>query len=270
MKIGVGIQLNCTREEELLEFQMALREVGVDPIYFGIIPFTTEMTGIEDFAKYDKVIMHGSVKVIDLWQKGLLPREAVVWYDEDQFNQLFYSRIIPKELLLNGNATFGKFGYLKDFPMKEEMFVKPSKDLKAFAGIIVPKGKTIYEEVYSHQLSSNFADNPDDEVIMIAPLKEIVKEYRNFVINGKIVDSSIYKIGPKVTYEVPTDFELEQLRDFLDVLKDYYEPHSAYVVDFAKLEDGSLELIEYNCINCAGMYAVDRRKIFNALINAMH
>lgn len=269
MKIGVGIQLNCTREEELLEFQMSLREIGIDPIYFGIIPFTTEMTGIEDFANYDKVIMHGSVKVIDLWQKGFLPREAVVWYDEDMFNQLFYSRIIPKDLLLNGHATFGKFGYLKDFPMKEEMFVKPSKDLKAFAGLIVPKGKTIYEEVYSHQLSSNFSENPDDEVIMISPLRKIEKEYRNFVVNGKIVDSSIYKIGSKITYEVPTDFERQQLNEFLEVLTDYYEPHSAYVADFAKLEDGSLVLIEYNCINCAGMYAVDRRKVFNALINVV-
>ena len=269
MKIGVGIQLNCTREEELFEFQMALREVGVDPIYFGIIPFTTEMTGIEDFAKYDKVIMHGSVKVIDLWQKGFLPREAVVWYDENRFDQLIYSRCFPDDLLLNGLAEFGRFGKLKDCPVSADCFVKPSKYLKAFAGIIVPKGKTIYEEVYSHQLSSNFADNPDDEVIMIAPLKEIVKEYRNFVINGKIIDSSIYKIGTKVTYEVPTQEERVALEAFLEVLKKYYEPHSAYVADFALLEDGTWNLIEYNCINCAGMYAVDRRKIFNALINVM-
>ena len=266
MKIGVGIQLNCTREEELLEFQMALREVGVDPIYFGIIPFTTEMTGIEDFAKYDKVIMHGSVKVIDLWQKGFLPREAVVWYDEEHFDQFFYSLHIPNNLLLNGEARFSTFGKMKDLPMKEDSFVKPSKDLKAFAGIIVPKGKTIYEEVFSHQLSSSFSENPDDEVIIVAPLKEIKKEYRNFVVNGKIVDSSIYKIGSKITYEVPTQEEREQLKAFLEVLKTHYEPLCNYVADFALLEDGTWNLIEYNCINCAGMYAVDRRKIFNALI----
>lgn len=32
MKVGVAIQLNHTREEELLEFQMSLREIGVEPI----------------------------------------------------------------------------------------------------------------------------------------------------------------------------------------------------------------------------------------------
>ena len=269
MKIGFGIQLNCAREEELLEFQMSLREIGIEPIYFGIIPFTTEMTGTEDFANYDKVIMHGSVKVIDLWQKGFLPKEAVIWYNEEAFDQLSYSNVIPKDLLLNGQASFGKFGNLKDFPMRDYVFVKPSKDLKAFAGLVVPQGKTIYEEVFSHQLSSSFSENSDDEVIMISPLRKIEKEYRNFVVNGKIVDSSIYKIGSKITYEVPTDFERQQLNEFLEVLKDYYEPHSAYVADFAKLEDGSLVLIEYNCINCAGMYAVDRRKVFNALINVV-
>ena len=34
----------------------------------------------------------------------------------------------------------------------------------------------------------------------------------------------------------------------------------------ALLEDGLWNLIEYNCINCAGMYAVDRRKVFKAMI----
>ena len=266
MKIGVGIQLNCTREEELFETQIALREVGIDPIYFGIIPFTTEMTGIEDFSKYDKVIMHGSVKVIDLWQKGYLPREAVIWYDVEKFDQLFYSCYFPKELLLNGGATYGKFGFMKDRPMSVASFVKPSKDLKAFAGMIIEEGRTITEEVFSRQVSSSFSENCDDEIILVAPLKNIKKEYRNFVVDGKIVDSSIYKIGSKITYEVPTEEERKGIQTFFDTIKEYYEPHDSYVVDFALLEDGSWNLIEYNCFNCAGMYAVDRRKVFAAVI----
>ena len=266
MKIGVAIQLNCTREEELFEFQMALREIGVEPIYYGIIPFTTETTGVEDFSKYDKVLVYGSVKVISLWQNGFMPKETVVFYNEWNFDQLGYSNIMPKRHLLNGDAKFGKFGYLKDLQLSEDRFVKPSKDLKAFPGIIVPQGKTIYEEVFSKQLSSSFSENADDEVIMIAPLKEIKKEFRNFIIDGKIIDSSIYKIGSKITYEVPTDEEREGIQKFFECLCLYYEPHDCYVADFALLEDGSWNLIEYNCINCAGMYAVDRRKVFKAMI----
>ena len=115
-------------------------------------------------------------------------------------------------------------------------------------------------------MSSSFSENADDEVIMIAPLKEIKKEFRNFIIDGKIIDSSIYKIGSKITYEVPTDEEREGIQKFFECLCLYYEQHDCYVADFALLEDGSWNLIEYNCINCAGMYAVDRRNVFNAMI----
>ena len=269
-KIGAAVQLNHTKDEELFEYQMSFRELGLEPIFFGIIPFTTETTGTEPFADYNKVICIGSVKIIDLWSKGFLPKEAAVFYDEEKFDQLFYSCYFPKELLLNGGATYGKFGIMKDRPMSVDSFVKPSKDLKAFAGMVIEAGRTIAEEVFSRQVSSSFSENPDDEVVLVAPLKNIKKEYRNFVVDGKIVDSSIYKIGSKITYEVPTKEEREEIQAFFDVIKGYYEPHDNYVVDFAMLEDGTWNLIEYNCFNCAGMYATDRRKIFKAVMEYLN
>ena len=260
--VNFAIQLNHTREEELLEFQMSLREIGFDPLYYGLIPFSDEVTGTEDFDKFDVVVPYGTVKLIRLWQKGLLPKSVQVFYDEPSFDQFNYGRVIPKELLLNGEAIYSTLGHWKDVPMTRDVFVKPTRDLKAFAGCMVYKGQTAGEEIFSRPQDSSLSD---DEVILIAPLREIVKEFRNFVVDGKVIDSSIYKIGSKVTYERPSAEEFEQINRFFDIVKSHYEPHDVYVVDFALLADGQWVVIEYNCLNCAGMYASDRRKVFSAI-----
>ena len=260
--VNFAIQLNHTREEELLEFQMSLREIGYDPLYYGLIPFSDEVTGTEDFDKFDVIVPYGTVKLIRLWQKGLLPKSVQVFYHEPSFDQFNYARLIPKELLLNGDVQYTTLGQIKDWQMATDVFIKPTRDLKAFAGVIVSKGQTPGEEIFSRPQDSSLSDS---EVVLIAPLREIVKEFRNFVVDGKVIDSSIYKIGPKVTYERPSTEEFDQIHRFFDIVKSHYEPHDVYVVDFALLADGQWVVIEYNCLNCAGMYSVDRRKIFNAI-----
>jgi hypothetical protein len=264
MKVGVAIQLNHTREEELLEFQMSLREIGVEPIYYGLIPFSDEITGAEGFADYDAVIVYGTVKLIRLWQKGLMPKGTTVFYSEPAFDQFNYSLVIPKHMLLNGEAKISTLGKIKDDVFLRPIFAKPTRDLKAFAGVIVEPGRTIGEEVYGRPQDSSLTE---DEVVLYGPLKNIVKEYRNFVVDSKIIDSSTYKIGSKVTYEVPSEAERKMIAEFFEEVIGYYEPHDVYVVDFALLDTGEMVVIEYNCWNCAGMYSVDRRKVFKAVID---
>ena len=263
-RIGIAIQLSDMKDEELHQSHEALAQLGIDPIYYGLIYFCDDVTGTERFADYDTVITFGSTKFLRLYQNGLMPKEALAFYSEPSFDQFNYSRCIPNHLLLNGEAKFSTFGKIKHQRFPRAVFVKPTHDLKAFPGVIVEAGMTVGEEVYSRPQDSSLTE---DEVVLYSPLKDVVKEYRSFVVDGKIIDSSIYKIGSKVKYEVPTDFEREQLQEFFDILKDHYEPHYVYVVDFAKLEDGSLVVVEYNCFNCAGMYAVDRAKVFKAVID---
>jgi hypothetical protein len=264
MKVGIAIQLNHTREEELLEFQMSLREIGVEPIYYGLIPFCDDVTGTEGFADYDVIVPYGTVKLIRLWQKGLMPKGTKVFYAEQAFDQFNYSLRLPKRMLLNGEAKFSTLGKIKDTVFRWPIFAKPTRDLKAFAGVIVEPGRTIGEEVYGRPQDSSLTE---DEVVLYGPLKNIIKEFRNFVVDSKIVDSSIYKIGSKVTYEVPSEDERAMIAEFFEEVIQYYEPHDVYVVDFALLDTGKMVVIEYNCLNCAGMYSVDRRKVFKAIID---
>src|SRR5690349_15928072 len=152
MKLNFAIQLNHTREEELLEYQMALREVGYpDPIYYGLIPFSNEITDAERFDDYDVVVPHGTVKLIKLWQNGLMPRSTKIFYHEPSFDQFNYSRLLPTYLLLNGEAIYTTLGRIKDSVLnyRKPMFIKPTRDLKAFAGVIIEGGQTPGEEIFS-------------------------------------------------------------------------------------------------------------------------
>ena len=263
-KVNVALQLTNIREDELFEYQLSLGEIGVkDPIYYGMIPFSDEITGIENCAKYSAIVPFGAVKLIRLWQRGLVPPNFKVFYDEQRFDQLQYATALDW-LLLNGEASYHTLGSVKDIPVKEEIFIKPTRDLKAFAGIIVEAGRTPGEEIFSRPQDSSLTD---DEIVLIAPFRRISREYRNFVVGGKLIDSSIYKIGSKITYEVPSNEERKMLQSFFEVVASKYSPIDTYVVDFAMLENGEMTVIEYNCFNCAGMYSVDRRKVFKAVID---
>src|SRR5574343_578049 len=86
----IAIQLNHTREAELLEYKYALEEIGVEPIYYGLIPFSHDVTGAEDFSKYEAVIPFGTIKLLMLWQGGFLPPNVKIIYDEAKFDQSNY------------------------------------------------------------------------------------------------------------------------------------------------------------------------------------
>lgn len=263
-KIGIAIQLSHTKDEELRQSHEALLHLGLDPIYYGLIYFCDDVTGTERFADFDKVIAFGSTKFLRLYQQGLMPKNTVAFYSEPSFDQLNYSQVIPKNLLLNGEALFSTLGKIKDSTFSFPVFIKPTRDLKAFAGIIVEPGRTVGEEVYGRPQDSSLTE---DEIVLYSPLKNIVKEFRNFIVGSKIIDSSIYKIGAKVQYAVPSEDERRKIEEFFEELVKHYEPHDVYVVDFALLDTGEMVVVEYNCLNCAGMYSVDRRKVFKAIID---
>jgi len=261
----IAIQLNYTKEGELLEHRAALKSLGIEPIYYGLIPFSTEVTAAEEFEQYDKVIPFGSIKLIKLWLSGHFPLNVKIFYDVERFDQRYYGPKLGK-LLLNYDAKYSTLGKVGDITVSTPMFIKPTSDLKAFAGLIVEREQTPREAIYSVQVDSSLTDN---ESILIAPLKDIEKEYRCFVVDDALVSASGYKVGSKVQYAATTPDETEQLQVFLHQVQRKYTPAQAYVVDFALLANGEMKVIEYNCIHCAGMCAVDRKLVFKALMETL-
>jgi hypothetical protein len=93
--------------------------------------------------------------------------------------------------------------------------------------------------------------------IQVCTRKDIMREFRTWVVDGKVVDASQYKIGTKVTYERCTEPEV---LEFAQKMVDIYQPAKAFVLDVCMTSEG-MKVVEVNCINCSGFYDVDLTKL---------
>ena len=95
----------------------------------------------------------------------------------------------------------------------------------------------------------------------MAPCKEILAEYRFFVIDGEVVTGSQYKIGDQVqsSAAVPSD-----IYNYASEQAARWQPNRAFAIDIAQTPEGP-KIIELNSANSAGFYACDIGKIVDAV-----
>jgi len=136
--------------------------------------------------------------------------------------------------------------------------MKPSNDLKAYPGVIVPSGKTL-NEVLNHKYTSEYFK---DVLSIVTPVKDILAEYRIFVINNKIVTGSLYRKDGK---SCVTQLDLNEPL-FLNLLKTVIPPfYNSFVIDLCIVNEDDIitvKIMEYNCINCSGFYDSDVNLLF--------
>ncbi|HET8687954.1 MAG TPA: ATP-grasp domain-containing protein, partial [Methanosarcina sp.] len=144
----------------------------------------------------------------------------------------------------------------------ERAFVRPIHDSKVFAGGIFFKEDLnewrhkvcVLEEDYGDSLNKN-------TIVQIASLKNIFSEYRFWVVKGKIITSSLYKMGKSVIYsnQVP-EFVTRYVEECIQI----WQPHEAFVIDVADTEEG-MKIVEINTLNSSGFYAADIQKLVISL-----
>lgn len=164
--------------------------------------------------------------------------------------------------MLNYGAIVAKF---KDIvPPKGSFFIRPVEDTKSFAGQIMDE-PTQFEYWRQAIMLGDFPFatlGPDDE-IMMAPIKRIYAEYRLFVVGGKIVTGSRYKLGNRVFYT--TDLDDNMLQFAQDRISEYC-PRRALCLDIAHVEgDEPYKVIETNSLSSSGFYACDMGKFIDAI-----
>ena len=178
-----------------------------------------------------------------------------IFYDEKNFDQSFYGSLnLP---LLNNDCQNLP---IKDFlnqSFDKDVFIKPSRDQKAFNAGILEKGYTIKDFIFSQIHEAFYID----EIAIIAPLKEIYSEYRFFVVNQDVITGSQYRLNNQL-------FVSEYIPDnILQAAKEYaklYQPHDIFTMDLADTKEG-IKIVEYNCWNASGLYKTNIPKIFNAV-----
>lgn len=173
-------------------------------------------------------------------------------YDVKKFDQNHYSKFdLP---LLNKDSICMDYEECKHMKLNNDMFIKPSRDLKAFNGGILHKDTSIEEFIYYTPKQSFYKE----ETIVIAELKNIFSEYRFFIIEDKIITGSLYMRNNKVICD---NFIPEYI---LNVAKEYcklYKPADIFVMDIAETDKG-IFIVEYNCWNSSGLYLCDVQKLF--------
>jgi hypothetical protein len=241
------IQGNLFKPDTLKCLIHALRQLDL-PYSLVEIP-AGSTTLLPDVVPAGKVIAFGALKMA-------LVCRAKGWVPGSFLNANFDSSIWEKELpqhFLNAGADVC-LAEAVAFGTQETRFVRPALDNKLFDGQVLSGAQ--WRALYlanSHAITGH--------QVLLAPVRQIQREYRVFVVQARAVSSSLYKMGGKAL--LSTDVESDVI-DFANALAQLWQPAEAYVIDIARTEAG-LKFIEFNNINSASFYACDAQKIVSAL-----
>jgi hypothetical protein len=248
------VQNNLGSEHDTEAIKTSCRSLGIDVEEIAVIPFTSD---IPAFTIDDKInIYYGSTTLMfNIYRQ--LNRPPGLFFDEPAFSMENYLRTW-KTHMLNSEAkttTFREFS-AEDHPDDSLWFIRPDADDKSFNG-----------DVRSFREIRQFIDNAvrfdnviltGDTKILAGPPFRIEKEWRNYIVDGKVVSSSLYR----------KDFRTEKSREdvpaamirFVEERCAEYMPHKIFAMDIA-LCGGDYYIIECGCLNSVGFYAADIFKI---------
>jgi ATP-grasp domain, R2K clade family 3 len=254
-----AIQSNLIDAKQTSEIVDAVRKIGCNIQDIIIIPFSEEFGNeIPDIG--DMVIPYGSTKLNKMAQERNWKGN---WFDPETFRVEAWNAnrddMLNAECVITTVAEVHKL--FEDVSDDEVRFIRPVKDLKEFNGTVttVKEIKNWMNSVYS----GNFSFSADT-LISIAPVQKIVSEARYFIVGGKVINGSMYRIYGQLFSQPITNTALyEQAQRLADI----WLPHPCCVMDVAELEDSTFKVIEFNAINSSGFYYHDIAKIAQAMTN---
>jgi len=165
--------------------------------------------------------------------------------------------------MLNSDSQVIKFGESFTAP-SHVFFARPCGDTKTFGGqCFIPSS---WEEFVKHALEKKGVHSTLDEntMVQISSHKTIEREFRVWVVKGRVITASQYKIGTKVVHSRSDE---PMVLEYAQRMVDIYQPAEAFVLDVC-MADGKMKVVEVNCINCAGFYDTDLQKLLAAVEDA--
>lgn len=232
------------------------------------VPKGEEETFLKLFRPDECVVYYGSLQMARQIQRTAkwIPG---VYCSLEKFECTYYYPFFG-DLLLNRNYVMLPFGELlrrKEFLFSTlgkdgAVFVRPSSGFKIFTG------KLTYEENWAKEIEMfGLYDVEPDRVVIVAEPHNLVAEWRFVVVDSKVISGSQYRMeyGNKFTENVrPEVYNFAQKA--ADISK--YNPDRVWVLDICERKDGQLFVLEVGCFSCAGLYAIPKDDIVNAVSNA--
>lgn len=164
--------------------------------------------------------------------------------------------------MLNGGQEGSAWKFAEVPEHRRPFFIRPVDDTKSFVGQVMDWPS------FSKWRLSVLLLKPEDQPtitadtwVVIAPVREIWREYRLWVVDGEVVTASLYKFGTIKRYEEGAPhwimtFARKQINEWV--------PSRAFVMDVAETAEG-LKIIEVNNLNSAGFYKGDMQRLVAAI-----
>lgn len=162
--------------------------------------------------------------------------------------------------LLNGDARVCRLDEIEQvIGTREQVFLRPLEDTKSFSGMVVARDEALWWAQRAIDADGPMLNSSTE--VVVASTRSILAEYRLFVVDGRVVTSSLYKMGSRVISEAYTP---DSVLAFAKRCIDQWVPDRAFVLDIAETPEG-LKVIEVNNINSAGVYAANISRLVQEL-----
>lgn len=262
-----NIQLSL-KNIQLKKYIEALKKLNLTFSFFSVYSDSEKINNLPDKDNYISLAGIKALKIsqnakennffnIEEFQNNYLKFQQSFFYkNPTYFDQAYYGTLgLP---IINQDAQY--------LPLKDNLhatfecdkFIKPSSDLKGFIGGIIKKGKSIQDFLNTTTLLPTYLE----ETILVANIKEIHSEYRFFVINNEVITGSQYKLRDKVETNSLIPSEIQKAAEQYSKI---YSPDKVFVMDLALLQNGDIEIVEYNCFNGSGCYDANMTLVFDIL-----
>lgn len=246
------VQENLFQEENYSNLIDGLDRLNLSYEIVKCLPFIDDITYKTD--RLD-VFPFGSVKMSRVSKKSK-------WLPGSQLNSNHDYMVYKdyyKDNLLNYDSKIIEFGDL-DFFSKELFFARPTEDSKVFTGRVFDYGEWV--EFRDDALTNGHSTSLTSKTkIQISSVKKIFKEFRFWIVGGKIITGSQYKLGNRLTLNDDID---KEVYTYCQKMVDIFQLNEAFVMDIALTEKG-YSIVECGCINCAGFYKANMQKLLISL-----
>ena len=243
------------------QIAIACAKLDLPCVEIAVIPFAKELPKFPIDEQHEN-IYYGSTTMMDrIYEQQ--DQALGLFYDSTTFSMENYLKQWGT-YMLSSEAFFTTFEAFsaKDYPLEQEFFLRPDADSKAFAGIVLKFGAI--QDWYQRLTKDDTYGLGPDTKIMAGPAYHIEKEWRNYIVNGKVVTSSAYRKNFQL-YKSASDIPPEMIA-FVEARCKEYQPHDVFAMDVAKCS-GTHEyyIIECGCMNSVGFYSADIFEYVKAL-----
>ncbi len=253
------LQSNLATEERQAPFVNALEAIkplGATWSFIKLVPFAGTIEPEADYGP--KVFPLGSTSMLTAsriynWSPGVV-------YDSTTFRFEAWRAAYGADKLINGDARVCFFGAAK---ATEKVFMRPCEDLKAFTGLTLNPDELEewQQRVADGEVSTRTLQLSMATPVIVAPVKTIFREWRTFVVDGRVISASQYAHLGRWDRSARVD---EDVISFAQSLVDIWQPAPCFVLDIGETKDG-LGLVEINTLNSSGVYECDMVKVFTAI-----